>query len=231
MTWALFVWEFSWWHVLRAGHTEIFSSQTFFYANELFCSTTHSSALQTTLPVQSHFKSLVLFYVSDGIFSLFYGMIPPSVSHMRKCGIRRVTCLPPSLPGVEKEEQSPLSEAWDVDEGLISKLKEQYKKERKGKKGVKSKWARSSFTRRLLFLYTSSGEPISQSHRLISLNHVQLLFHPKVQGIFQDFTHHHPDNFSCNIHRHFHLFFYSFHCGNVYIFSYFHFHIWLWLEM
>lgn len=28
-------------------------------------------------------------------------------------------------------------ESWDVDEGLISKLKEQYKKERKGKKGVK----------------------------------------------------------------------------------------------
>ncbi|KAK9966986.1 hypothetical protein ABG768_004061 [Culter alburnus] len=37
----------------------------------------------------------------------------------------------------EKEEQSPSSESWDVDEGLISKLKEQYKKERKGKKGVK----------------------------------------------------------------------------------------------
>lgn len=43
------------------------------------------------------------------------------------------------LPRVEKEEQSPSSESWDVDEGLISKLKEQYKKERKGKKGVKSK--------------------------------------------------------------------------------------------
>uniref|UniRef100_A0A671M1B9 Striatin n=1 Tax=Sinocyclocheilus anshuiensis TaxID=1608454 RepID=A0A671M1B9_9TELE len=41
----------------------------------------------------------------------------------------------------EKQEQSPSSESWDVDEGLISKLKEQYKKERKGKKGVKSKWA------------------------------------------------------------------------------------------
>ncbi|XP_059385948.1 striatin isoform X1 [Carassius carassius] len=37
----------------------------------------------------------------------------------------------------EKEAQSPSSESWDVDEGLISKLKEQYKKERKGKKGVK----------------------------------------------------------------------------------------------
>uniref|UniRef100_A0A673M8T8 Striatin n=1 Tax=Sinocyclocheilus rhinocerous TaxID=307959 RepID=A0A673M8T8_9TELE len=41
----------------------------------------------------------------------------------------------------EKQEQSPSSESWDVDEGLISKLKEQYKKERKGKKGAKSKWA------------------------------------------------------------------------------------------
>ncbi|CAJ1052790.1 striatin isoform X1 [Xyrichtys novacula] len=38
----------------------------------------------------------------------------------------------------EKEEQSPLGElAWDVDQGLIAQLKEQYKKERKGKKGVK----------------------------------------------------------------------------------------------
>uniref|UniRef100_A0A673FY29 Striatin n=1 Tax=Sinocyclocheilus rhinocerous TaxID=307959 RepID=A0A673FY29_9TELE len=42
-----------------------------------------------------------------------------------------------SLLRVEKQEQSPSSESWDVDEGLISKLKEQYKKERKGKKGVK----------------------------------------------------------------------------------------------
>uniref|UniRef100_A0A671UBE2 Striatin n=1 Tax=Sparus aurata TaxID=8175 RepID=A0A671UBE2_SPAAU len=37
----------------------------------------------------------------------------------------------------EKDEQGPISEAWDVDPGLITKLKEQYKKERKGKKGVK----------------------------------------------------------------------------------------------
>lgn len=29
--------------------------------------------------------------------------------------------------------------AWDVDQGLIAQLKEQYRKERKGKKGVKSK--------------------------------------------------------------------------------------------
>uniref|UniRef100_A0A665WD32 Striatin n=1 Tax=Echeneis naucrates TaxID=173247 RepID=A0A665WD32_ECHNA len=38
----------------------------------------------------------------------------------------------------EKDEQGPISEAWDVDPGLITKLKEQYRKERKGKKGVKS---------------------------------------------------------------------------------------------
>ncbi|KAJ8392482.1 hypothetical protein AAFF_G00076070 [Aldrovandia affinis] len=37
----------------------------------------------------------------------------------------------------EKEEQCPMPEAWDVDQGLITKLKEQYRKERKGKKGVK----------------------------------------------------------------------------------------------
>ncbi|KAL4641371.1 striatin isoform X2 [Arapaima gigas] len=37
----------------------------------------------------------------------------------------------------DKEESCPMSEAWDVDQGLISKLKEQYRKERKGKKGVK----------------------------------------------------------------------------------------------
>ncbi|XP_040002265.1 striatin [Xiphias gladius] len=38
----------------------------------------------------------------------------------------------------EKEEQSSLGElAWDVDQGLIAQLKEQYRKERKGKKGVK----------------------------------------------------------------------------------------------
>ncbi|XP_056465076.1 striatin-like isoform X1 [Gadus chalcogrammus] len=35
----------------------------------------------------------------------------------------------------DKDEQD--SEAWDVDQGLITKLKEQYRKERKGKKGVK----------------------------------------------------------------------------------------------
>lgn len=43
------------------------------------------------------------------------------------------------LSCVEKDEQGPVSEAWDVDPSLITKLKEQYKKERKGKKGVKSK--------------------------------------------------------------------------------------------
>uniref|UniRef100_A0A8C9V267 Striatin, calmodulin binding protein n=1 Tax=Scleropages formosus TaxID=113540 RepID=A0A8C9V267_SCLFO len=40
-------------------------------------------------------------------------------------------------PVIEKDEQCPMSEAWDVDQGLITKLKEQYRKERKGKKGVK----------------------------------------------------------------------------------------------
>ncbi|XP_051802228.1 striatin-like isoform X1 [Acanthochromis polyacanthus] len=38
----------------------------------------------------------------------------------------------------EKEDQPPLGDlAWDVDQGLIAQLKEQYRKERKGKKGVK----------------------------------------------------------------------------------------------
>ncbi|KAJ8248013.1 hypothetical protein GJAV_G00237170 [Gymnothorax javanicus] len=37
----------------------------------------------------------------------------------------------------EKEEQGPGPGAWDVDQGLITKLKEQYRKERKGKKGAK----------------------------------------------------------------------------------------------
>lgn len=38
---------------------------------------------------------------------------------------------------VEKKDLSP-TEEWGVDQQLISKLKEQYKKERKGKKGVQS---------------------------------------------------------------------------------------------
>ncbi|XP_042798850.1 striatin-3 isoform X2 [Panthera tigris] len=38
----------------------------------------------------------------------------------------------------DKDDLSPPTEVWDVDQGLISKLKEQYKKERKGKKGVKT---------------------------------------------------------------------------------------------
>ncbi|XP_078089825.1 striatin-3 isoform X1 [Mustelus asterias] len=37
----------------------------------------------------------------------------------------------------DKDDFSPSSEVWAIDKGLISKLKEQYKKERKGKKGVK----------------------------------------------------------------------------------------------
>lgn len=43
-----------------------------------------------------------------------------------------------SVLHVEKEPNA-MTEAWDVDQSLISKLKEQYRKERKGKKGVKSK--------------------------------------------------------------------------------------------
>ncbi|XP_038193721.1 striatin-3 isoform X2 [Arvicola amphibius] len=38
----------------------------------------------------------------------------------------------------DKDDLSPTAEVWDVDQVLISKLKEQYKKERKGKKGVKT---------------------------------------------------------------------------------------------
>ncbi|XP_006766076.1 PREDICTED: striatin-3 isoform X1 [Myotis davidii] len=38
----------------------------------------------------------------------------------------------------DKDDLSPTTEVWDVDQGLISKVKEQYKKERKGKKGVKT---------------------------------------------------------------------------------------------
>ncbi|KAM9411209.1 striatin-like isoform 2-T2 [Salvelinus alpinus] len=34
----------------------------------------------------------------------------------------------------EEEEQTAMSEAWDMDQGLITKLKEEYRKERKGKK-------------------------------------------------------------------------------------------------
>ncbi|NXD85492.1 STRN protein, partial [Halcyon senegalensis] len=37
----------------------------------------------------------------------------------------------------EKDDQCLMPEAWNVDQGVITKLKEQYKKERKGKKGVK----------------------------------------------------------------------------------------------
>ncbi|XP_032803417.2 striatin-3-like isoform X4 [Petromyzon marinus] len=39
--------------------------------------------------------------------------------------------------GADKEELSPSGEEWDIDHGLITKLKEQYKKERKNKKGAK----------------------------------------------------------------------------------------------
>ncbi|XP_030052270.1 striatin isoform X1 [Microcaecilia unicolor] len=45
----------------------------------------------------------------------------------------------------EKEDQCLIPEAWNVDQGVITKLKEQYKKERKGKKGVKRKTAEEMF--------------------------------------------------------------------------------------
>uniref|UniRef100_A0A8C7PBK3 Striatin N-terminal domain-containing protein n=1 Tax=Oncorhynchus mykiss TaxID=8022 RepID=A0A8C7PBK3_ONCMY len=37
----------------------------------------------------------------------------------------------------EEEQQTAMSGAWDMDQGLISKLKEEYRKERKGKKGCR----------------------------------------------------------------------------------------------
>ena len=40
----------------------------------------------------------------------------------------------------EKKDLSP-SEEWGVDQQLISKLKEQYKKERKGKRALQSGWS------------------------------------------------------------------------------------------
>ncbi|XP_010170449.2 striatin, partial [Antrostomus carolinensis] len=45
----------------------------------------------------------------------------------------------------EKEDQCLMPEAWNVDQGVITKLKEQYKKERKGKKGVKRKTTEDMF--------------------------------------------------------------------------------------
>ncbi|XP_045045263.2 striatin isoform X1 [Desmodus rotundus] len=45
----------------------------------------------------------------------------------------------------EKEDQCLMPEAWNVDQGVITKLKEQYKKERKGKKGVKRKTTEDLF--------------------------------------------------------------------------------------
>lgn len=48
-----------------------------------------------------------------------------------------------SILHVEKEPNA-MTEAWEVDQSLISKLKEQYRKERKGKKGVKSKCGQTS---------------------------------------------------------------------------------------
>lgn len=43
--------------------------------------------------------------------------------------------------------------AWDVDQGLIAQLKEQYRKERKGKKGVKSKFCTRPFVHPFFFCF------------------------------------------------------------------------------
>lgn len=83
------------------------------------------------------------------------------------CDLLRLTRGVGVLSRVEKDEQGPVSEAWDVDPGLITKLKEQYKKERKGKKGVKSKSPDRCCSLLLLlfllllFLFLSSFSPTS----------------------------------------------------------------------
>jgi len=59
---------------------------------------------------------------------------------------------PPPPPPVEKEASPQGEVSWDVDQDLIAQLKEQYRKERKGKKGVKSKSCSSSS---LLILFPS----------------------------------------------------------------------------
>lgn len=70
-------------------------------------------------------------------------------------------------PCVEKDEQGPISEAWDVDPGLITKLKEQYKKERKGKKGVKSKSREAAAA--LLFLSVENDSFLSSTKEASTL--------------------------------------------------------------
>uniref|UniRef100_A0A8D3BHD9 Striatin N-terminal domain-containing protein n=1 Tax=Scophthalmus maximus TaxID=52904 RepID=A0A8D3BHD9_SCOMX len=58
--------------------------------------------------------------------------------HTRCSSSRHSQYVSTSPPPVEKDEQSPVGElSWDVDQGLIAQLKEQYRKERKCKKGVK----------------------------------------------------------------------------------------------
>uniref|UniRef100_A0A672PT76 Striatin n=1 Tax=Sinocyclocheilus grahami TaxID=75366 RepID=A0A672PT76_SINGR len=84
----------------------------------------------------------------------------------------------------EKQEQSPSSESWDVDEGLISKLKEQYKKERKGKKGVKSKWDRN-----LSLRISRPPSPSSTRTKVLHPNTHQLLLFVYHTSVYKNFLH------------------------------------------
>ncbi|MBN3309181.1 STRN protein, partial [Amia calva] len=78
-------------------------------------------------------------FVSDScdLQSLFTHTHTHKHTHTSKKTVRTEQDASDLSPCLEKEEQCPMPEAWDVDQGLITKLKEQYKKERKGKKGVK----------------------------------------------------------------------------------------------
>uniref|UniRef100_A0A670IET7 Striatin 3 n=1 Tax=Podarcis muralis TaxID=64176 RepID=A0A670IET7_PODMU len=67
----------------------------------------------------------------------------------------------------DKDDLSPTAEVWDVDQGLISKLKEQYKKERKGKKGVKSKCESK-------YLFCSHTNSIRYKHQSVDLTLTKL---------------------------------------------------------
>uniref|UniRef100_A0A7N8X697 Striatin n=1 Tax=Mastacembelus armatus TaxID=205130 RepID=A0A7N8X697_9TELE len=77
----------------------------------------------------------------------------------------------------EKDEQGPISEAWDVDPGLITKLKEQYRKERKGKKGVKSKSCKALLPPSLLLLSLYRPNRSKLQDMLANLRDVEDLSH------------------------------------------------------
>lgn len=76
-----------------------------------------------------------------------------------------VPSIPPSSRPAEGEELAPVGElSWDVDQGLIAQLKEQYRKERRGKKGVKSKSVSSLL----------SGLSTAGSHKPLIVNDVAM---------------------------------------------------------